>query len=615
MKQSAFSLAFAAVLIGSGATQAQQADSPQVNSAVPTLKAYAHSVVLDVVVTDANGKPVTGLTRSDFQVFDDGKPQAIRSFEPVTAKPSQAPVAPLKLPPNTFSNMAVAPQDGPLTVILYDVLNTPLTDLPYAHAQLVEFLKKRSSDIPLAIFVLGSKLRMLQGFTSDQSVLLHVIDERSVKMAQSTLLADPQHPYAAPAEQSPGDPPARDGQLDQMLAGLKDLESTERVFLQQERLDTTDDAFAEIARFLAGFPGRKNLLWLSGSFPTSILPSPSASGSPSPNEFNDVYNYSQRNKVAADLLAQSHVAVYAVDIRGIQNSSYNAGSNRQRTVVGFNQQFASDLAEQSAERDNEHGSMEQVARETGGHAFYNTNGLEDAMVTATQLGGTYYTLSWSPTNQVYDGKLRRIRVAVPGGYHLEYRRSYYAVEPGASQPQPAPADAKKSSNDPQLRELASAMQHGAPASTQIQFVANLLPQGQPTPETSAERDRRRLFQTAAEASTLKGAVNVQHVAVNLALFGNEITYQPTGGDRAAFRLLFNAAAFDADGRELTAVQNEVHTSLTATQLEKTRKGELRETLELAAPAGTRTVMIGVMDLLSNRIGTLEVLAPAPKPAP
>jgi hypothetical protein len=63
------------------------------------------------------------------------------------------------------------------------------------------------------------------------------------------------------------------------------------------------------------------------------------------------------------------------------------------------------------------------------------------------------------------------------------------------------------------------------------------------------------------------------------------------------------------------VQNEVHTSLTATQLEKTRKGELRETLELAAPAGTRTVMIGVMDLLSNRIGTLEVLAPAPKPAP
>jgi VWFA-related protein len=607
----------AAALLGSGALQGQQPQPPKSTTAVPTLKAFAHSVVLDVVVTDAKGRPVTGLTRGDFRVFDEGVPQALRSFESVSLKPSPVPAAPLLLPPNTFSNMAVPLQAGPLTVILYDVLNTPSTDLPFARAQLVEFLKKRSSDRPFAIFVLGSRLRMLQGFTSDQNTLLRAIDQSSVKMAQSTLLADPEHPYAAPSEKNPGEPPAQDGQLDQMLAGLKDMEATERVFRQQERLDLTDDAFAEIARFLAGFSGRKNLLWLSGSFPNSLLPSPSASGSGTPNEFNDVYNYGQRNKVAADLLAQSHVAVYAVDIRGLQASSaYNAGNNRQRSVAGFNQQFSNDLAGQSAQLANEHATMEQVARDTGGRAFYNTNGLEDALVTATQLGGTYYTVSWSPTNQVYDGKLRRIRVAVAGAYQLEYRRSYYAVEQGFGQPLPARiAGAKHAVNDPQVRDLASAMQHGATGSTQIQFVANLVPQGQPVPETPAERDRRRLFATAAEASMLKGEVTVQHIALDVALFGNEITYQSTDVGRATFRLLFNAAAFDADGHELAAAQNEVRTSLTAAQVEKSRNGELRETLEVAAPVGTRTIMIGVMDLLSNRIGTLEVLAPAPEPAP
>ncbi len=603
--------------VSRGDEQVQQSAPSQPSPAVPTMKSYAHRVVLDVVVTDAQGRPISGLDRGAFQVFDDGVPQTLRSFEFVKPHVVQAPLSPpLHLPPNTFSNMAIPPRTGPLTVLLYDVLNTPLTDLPYAHAQLVDFLKKRSTDLPVAIFVLGSKLRMLQGFTSDQNKLLYAVDQPAAKLNQSTLLADPEHPYAAPAEKSPGDPPAQDGQLDQMLAGLKDLESTERVFRQRERLNTTDDAFAEIARFLAGFPGRKNLVWLSGSFPTSLLPSSSFSAFGTPNEFDDFYNYGERNKVAADLLAQSHVAVYAVDIRGIETSSaYNAASNRQRPVAGFNQQFSNSLAVQSAQLANDHATMEQVARETGGHAFYNTNGLEDAMEAATQLGGTYYTLSWSPTNQVYDGKLRKIRVVVPGGYELAYRRSYYALEPGASQPKPGqaatgkPAAVTKASNDSQVRDLATAMQHGAPTSTQIQFVANVLPQGQPRPETPVERERRKLFQTPAEAAMLKSDIKVQHFAVNLALFGSDVTFQQAEDGRAAFRLLFNAAAFDAEGHEVAAAQDEAHSSLTAAQLQKTSKGELRETLELAAPLNARTIMIGVMDLTSNRIGTLEVLAP------
>jgi hypothetical protein len=198
---------------------------------------------------------------------------------------------------------------------------------------------------------------------------------------------------------------------------------------------------------------------------------------------------------------------------------------------------------------------------------------------------------------------------------LEYRRSYYAVKLETTQPLPAkPAAEKKASSDPQVRSLAAAMQHGAPGSTQIQFVANVLPQGEPMPESAAERDRRQVFETPAEAAMLKGDVKVQHFTVNLALFGNELAFEPASDGQASFRLLVNAAAFDADGRELAGAQTEVHRTLTSDQLQKTRNGELRDTLELAAPVNARTIMIGVMDLSSNRIGTLEVPVPAPASA-
>jgi hypothetical protein len=113
---------------------------------------------------------------------------------------------------------------------------------------------------------------------------------------------------------------------------------------------------------------------------------------------------------------------------------------------------------------------------------------------------------------------------------------------------------------------------------------------------------------------MNGGVTVQHFAVNVALFGNELTLQQVSDSQSTFRLLFNAAAFDADGRELIGAQTEVHRTLTADQQKKTRTGELRDSLEIAAPMNARTIMIGVMDLSSNRIGTLEVPMPPPAPA-
>jgi VWFA-related protein len=67
-----------------------------------------------------------------------------------------------------------------------------------------------------------------------------------------------------------------------------------------------------------------------------------------------------------------------------------------------------------------------IADATGGRAFYGTNDVAGALTEATEVGGHYYTFSYSPSNLNYNGHLRHIRVELAKrGYHLAYRRSYY----------------------------------------------------------------------------------------------------------------------------------------------------------------------------------------------
>ena len=159
-------LATASVLAG----QEPSKQNPTQGSGI-VLRQMVRRVRVDVVVTDTQGQPVPGLQASDFHIAEDGKPQSIRQFEyhgaenAETALPKRPP-----LPPHTFMNLPEAPERCPLTVLLYDILNTPLEDQLYARKQMLDFLKKNSGR-KIAVFVLGDSLRLVQGFTSDTEQL------------------------------------------------------------------------------------------------------------------------------------------------------------------------------------------------------------------------------------------------------------------------------------------------------------------------------------------------------------------------------------------------------------------------------------------------------------
>src|SRR5579884_2933293 len=138
-----------------------------------TFRAETHQVLVDVVVVDHSGHFVAGLKPGDFTILEDGKPQKVAAFGMHAASLTQPKPAPkVTLPPHQYTNYAIADPQKPITIILMDVLNTVVQDQAYAHKQMIEFLKALPAGQRVALFALGTRLRMIQGFTGDSDTLV-----------------------------------------------------------------------------------------------------------------------------------------------------------------------------------------------------------------------------------------------------------------------------------------------------------------------------------------------------------------------------------------------------------------------------------------------------------
>ncbi len=138
----------------------------------------------------------------------------------------------------------------------------------------------------------------------------------------------------------------------------------------------------------------------------------------------------------------------------------------------------------------EHSTMEQMAEDTGGHAFYNTNSLADAVAKAIDAGANYYTLTYSPTDHKWNGTYRNIHVELAGnaasrGLKLAYRHGYYADDPqqpskpksGGLQTEATPTTPAPGALVDHAAEAYSiaAVSPGAPAPMDILFKVRVVP--------------------------------------------------------------------------------------------------------------------------------------------
>jgi VWFA-related protein len=565
---------------------------------LPVLHTGTQLVVVDVVVEDKQGHPVHGLTQDDFVLTENKKPQTVNHFDehsntrPVTPGPQLPP-----MPPGTFTDYVPTPSTGALNILLLDSLNTPMKDQSYVRYELQQFVKKSPPGTSIAIFGLAQHLYILQGFSSDPQVLKDAIDHKLIPRA-SVLLDDPVGAGAGPESMS-------ESAAELGIAAspnLTQFEAEETAFQTQLRIQYTIDAFDSLGHYLSAFPGRKNLIWFSGSFPIDILPDPSID-----NSFAVMEDNSPEFREMTNLLAQSQVAVYPVDARGLMTNpvfdASQSGRGFARNPASFGKQIQGFAQSQALE----HMTMEQLAEDTGGAAFYNNNDLAAAVSKAILAGSNFYTLTYSPENKKWDGGYRNIKVTlarnlVAANYTLAYRHGYYADDPahlpkgtGAAAITTAGDLASENTGESYTR---AAEARGAPAPEDILFKVRVLP-AVPGTEDKLTADNQDDPQ-----HPLKGPFKRFDIDFAALTSDVKITKLPDG--RHTGQIEFFARLYDPDGKLLNITGKTVQLNLTADAYAAFQHG-MGAHLEISAPVkGESYLRVGIRDVTTNRIGVTEI---------
>ncbi len=349
---------------------AQSTPLPQ-DEPAPTLRSSSRLVLLDVVVLDSSGKPVTGLSRDDFTVLEDGKPQKIDSFE----RPEEHKYA-VSIADNleTQPIQAVAPA---LTILVIDGLNTPLLDTIFAREMVTKFLRNHGPKLaqPTALMrVTDRQLELVHDYTQDSATLLDALKKHP-----------PELPFRYGAD------PDIVGSADRLMDTLSCLE--------------------KIAAANANFAGRKNLIWIGQGFPA----------------INDTIRPGNKKIMAsvANDMRNARLAVYTIDPRGLQVTSPSVGGYND--AVGGLQMITPDLPDDPSGLR----FFEDIARESGGRMIFNRNDVDVAVADSVNDGASYYTLAYYPANRDWNGKFRAIKVRLAKqGLVARTRAGYFAIPDG-----------------------------------------------------------------------------------------------------------------------------------------------------------------------------------------
>lgn len=548
-----------------------------------TLSVTSRRVILDVVVTDSNHNAVHGLTAHDFSIFEDDKPQTIKSFEAFSFNPPQAVNAPtVNLPPDTYMNVQTADERGPLYVIVYDAVHMAHHDLEddqiRARRQLAQFLASKPAGTRFALFLLAEDFHLVEGFTTDPQQLLRAFD------------------------------------------GHRKVEGIPLNFLMGSNYGAADvdlpyEVMAFVGHWLEGLPGRKNLIWLSTEFPANVpmfavqntiataqgsagamAPSSNAPmqaqgfGGSAPVTMGNTWD-AKIMREAIDALTAAQVSVYPIDVAGLKPEMDGIDTN-----------------------------AEHLAEVTGGHAYYNTNDFAGAMQDATLNGSSYYEISYSPTNLTLDAKQRNIRVNLDQkGDHLEYRRYYYAEDPD----QPMTNDQKRVAAAVQIDDhpvahlpgdsLFAYMEHGAPVDHDIVFRAQFHsgPVAMATPAQMAgliEQPAYFVVRKSNKPAKLPPPIPLRTYTIDYLVLDQAAE---THNNQV---LEFAACAYDPLGHMLNGLSQHAARN-TAPAANGKPSPYFRAEQQFDVPTTAAWIRVAVRDVNTDRIGTLEIPLPLPTDQP
>lgn len=364
-------------------------------------------VVVDVTVEDRSGKPLEGLTKEDFTVLEDGKPQVVSVFDFQKLSFDLLPPAPPPLKRSLFVAPEKPPeepvirhpepgqikyQDRRLLVLFFDFTSMPPADQIRAQEAGLKFIAEQMTSADLvSIMTFTNRLRLEQDFTDDRETLGEII--RSFRIGEMAELAETA-------------PTGEEEEADDDTATLFVADETEfNLFNTDRKLSALETA----VKHLGVLPEKKALVYFSSGVGKT-----------------GIENQSQlRATVNAALGA--NVAFYPLDVRGLM--ALPPGGDASRAAPRGTAVFSGKAQrEQRLKFNDEQETLYTLAADTGGKALLDSNDLTDGIRQAQRDIRSYYVLGYYSTNPAQDGRFRRIQVRLAGfpQARLHYRPGYFA---------------------------------------------------------------------------------------------------------------------------------------------------------------------------------------------
>jgi VWFA-related protein len=409
--------------------------------------ASANLVIIDANVRDRSGKVIPDLKKSDFTLFEDGKPQTISVFEfqrlegdallpPVPASKPVAEIpatpAPKKAAPAAPTTATAAPvihyQDRRLVAMLFDYSTMQIPEQNRIQQNALKFIREqmKPADVVEIMYAGTGPLKIVQDFTTDKDRLEEVV--KSFQIGAASELAG--------VAGNGGDSTTGE---DTGTAFNAD-ETEFNIFNTDKQLATLESA----ARMLAAFPEKKALLYFSSGI--------SKSGFDNQASLEKAVNAAKR----------SNVNIYPIDARGLVASApagdaSAAASRGTSSLTGTQMQSQRDSFNDSQE------TLSTLAADTGGKLFVDDNDLALGMEKARDDIGSYYIIGYYSTNIKMDGKYRRVEVKLSKDIQakIDYRSGYFGEK-----------EFKKFTNTDKEDQLAQALMLGDPL-TDLSLTAEL----------------------------------------------------------------------------------------------------------------------------------------------
>jgi hypothetical protein len=286
------------------------------------------------------------------------------------------------------------------------------------------------------------------------------------------------------------------------------------------------------------------------------------------------------------LLTSAQVAIYPVGAEGVTvDSLYSAGADSRLTT-------RSELAGRQGAgqpQNANHAAMDQIAKQTGGAAFYNSNSLTDALDRVAGHGSNFYTLTYTSTNPATDGKYRKIQVALDrSGYQLDYRRGYYADDGKSTQ---APA-AKPAAGDDLLSPF---LRPGRPESTQIPLTLRVTRSSAPPGKGAGE---------GGDNPNLKGVL-IRYSA-DLMIPAHSLQFEVGPDGHHHVRVEAGLMVYSRVGNPLNWNLRQVNLNLDDSRYAIVQANGVNLYLQIDGPADGVSLRGGVYDLNSSLVGTLAI---------